>query len=226
MTPLITLSKVVKTYKLEGDIEVQALRGVDLKIKAGEFVAIIGPSGSGKSTLMHIIGILDKPTSGTVILEDHNIANLSEESLAALRNKHIGFVFQAFNLLPRTNALENVELPLVYSGVAGGERKKRAEEALNTVGLIDRGGHTPSQLSGGQQQRVAIARALITKPSLILADEPTGNLDSKAGREILELLKDLNKKGNTIVMVTHELDIAAEAKRVIQMRDGQIISDK
>jgi putative ABC transport system ATP-binding protein len=226
MTPLITLSKVVKTYKLEGDIEVHALKGIDLKIKKGEFVAIIGPSGSGKSTLMHIIGILDKPTSGSVILEDHNIASLSEEGLAALRNKHIGFVFQAFNLLPRTTALENVELPLVYSGVSGSERKIRAEEALSIVGLVDRGGHTPSQLSGGQQQRVAIARALITKPSLILADEPTGNLDSKSGREILNLLQDLNKKGNTIVMVTHELDIAAEAKRIIQMKDGEVVSDK
>jgi len=226
MTPLITLSKVVKTYKLEGDIEVHALIGVDLKIKEGEFVAIIGPSGSGKSTLMHIIGILDKPTSGTVTLEDHNIASLSEEGLAGLRNKHIGFVFQAFNLLPRTTALENVELPLIYSGVSVDERKKRAEEVLNIVGLADRMEHTPSQLSGGQQQRVAIARALITKPSLILADEPTGNLDSKAGEEILSLLKDLNKKGNTIVMVTHELGIAKEAKRIIQMKDGEIISDK
>ena len=226
MTPLITLSKVAKTYKLEGGIEVNALKEINLKIKQGEFVAIIGPSGSGKSTLMHLIGILDKPTAGTVTLEDHNVANLSEEGLAKLRNKHIGFVFQAFNLLPRTSALENVELPLVYSGVSGSERKKRAEEALNIVGLIDRSGHTPSQLSGGQQQRVAIARALITKPSLILADEPTGNLDSKAGREILNLLKDLNKKGNTIVMVTHELEIAAEAKRIIQMKDGQVVSDK
>lgn len=225
MTPLITLSKVVKIYKLDGGVEVEALKNINLKIKSGEFVAIIGPSGSGKSTLMHIIGVLDKPTSGSVTLEDHNIANLSEEGLAALRNKHIGFVFQAFNLLPRTTALENVELPLVYSGVPGSERKARAEEALNIVGLVDRSGHTPSQLSGGQQQRVAIARALITKPSLILADEPTGNLDSKAGREILNLLKDLNKKGNTIVMVTHELEIAQEASRIIQMKDGEIISD-
>ena len=226
MTPLITLSKVVKTYKLDGGVEIQALRGIDLKIKVGEFVAIIGPSGSGKSTLMHIIGILDKPTSGTVILEDHNVAKLSEERLAPLRNKHIGFVFQAFNLLPRTSALENVELPLIYSGVSGDERKKRAEEVVDTVGLAERMDHTPSQLSGGQQQKVAIARALINKPSLILADEPTGNLDSKSGSEIIKLLKDLNKKGNTIVLVTHELEIAREAKRIVQMRDGQIISDK
>src|SRR4030066_646732 len=223
MTPLITLSKVVKTYKLDGGVEIQALRGIDLKIKVGEFVAIIGPSGSGKSTLMQIIGILDKPTSGTVILEDHNVAKLSEERLAALRNKHIGFVFQAFNLLPRTNALENVELPLVYSGVSGDERKKRAEEVLDMVGLAERVDHTPSQLSGGQQQKVAIARALINKPSLILADEPTGDLDSKSGSEIIKLLKDLNKKGNTIILVTHELEIAREAKRIVQMRDGQII---
>jgi len=225
MTSLITLSKVVKTYKLDEGVEVQALRGINLKIKKGEFVAIIGPSGSGKSTLMHIIGILDKPTSGTVILEEHDVAKLSEERLAGLRNTHIGFVFQAFNLLPRTSALENVELPLIYSGVSGVERKKRAEEVLNTVGLGERMGHTPSQLSGGQQQKVAIARALINKPSLILADEPTGNLDSKSGGEIIQLLKDLNRKGNTIVLVTHELEIAHEAKRVVQMRDGQIISD-
>jgi putative ABC transport system ATP-binding protein len=226
MTPLITLSKVVKTYKLDEGVEIQALRGIDLKIKKGEFVAIIGPSGSGKSTLMHIIGILDKPTSGTVTLEDHNVAQLSEERLAALRNKHIGFVFQAFNLLPRTSALENVELPLVYSGVASSERKKKAVEVLGAVGLAERMDHTPSQLSGGQQQKVAIARALINKPSLILADEPTGNLDTKSGSEIIKLLKDLNKKGNTIVLVTHESEIAREAKRVVQMRDGLIISDK
>lgn len=226
MEPLISLSKVIKTYKLDGGIEIQALRGVDLKIKKGEFVSIIGPSGSGKSTLMHVIGILDQPTSGTVELEGKNVGELPEEKLAELRNKHIGFVFQAFNLLPRTSALENVELPLVYSGVSASERKRRATEALSVVGLGDRMDHTPAQLSGGQQQRVAIARALVSKPLLILADEPTGNLDSQAGDEIVTLLKDLNAKGNTIVLVTHELEIAQKAKRIVQMKDGVVISDK
>ncbi len=226
MAPLISLSKVTKTYVLGDDIIVNALHEIDLHINKGEFVAIIGPSGSGKSTLMHIIGILDKPTTGKVMLEDHNIAKLSEEKLAGLRNTHIGFVFQAFNLLPRTSALENVELPLVYSGITADERKKRAEESLRIVGLEERMHHTPAQLSGGQQQRVAIARALINKPSLILADEPTGNLDSKAGDEIIDLLKQLNDKGNTIVLVTHELEIAKKAKRIIQVKDGVIVSDK
>lgn len=207
-------------------MEIQALRGINLKIGIGEFVAIIGPSGSGKSTLMHMIGILDQPTTGTVELEGKNISKLSEEKLAELRNKHIGFVFQAFNLLPKTSALENVELPLIYSGDSASERKREGEESLKMVGLEERMDHTPSQLSGGQQQRVAIARALITKPSLILADEPTGNLDSKAGDEIIDLLKDLNKKGNTIVLVTHEREIAERAKRIVEIKDGQIISDK
>ncbi len=226
MSVLISLSKVTKTYKLGDDVEVSALRGVDLNINEGEFVAIIGPSGSGKSTLMHMIGILDQPTTGTVELEGKNISKLSEEKLAELRNKHIGFVFQAFNLLPRTSALENAELPLIYSGNNANERKKKGEEALKMVGLGERMDHTPSQLSGGQQQRVAIARALITKPSLILADEPTGNLDSKAGDEIIGLLKDLNKKGNTIVLVTHEREIAEQTKRIVEIKDGQIISDR
>lgn len=226
MASLISLSKVTKTYRLDGGVEVQALRGIDLKIKEKEFVSIIGPSGSGKSTLMHIIGILDSPSTGLVELEGKNVGKLPEEKLAELRNKHIGFVFQAFNLLPRTSALDNVELPLIYSGVSATERIKRAEEALKIVGLAERMNHTPAQLSGGQQQRVAIARALITKPSLILADEPTGNLDSKAGDEIVSLLKELNAKGNTIVLVTHELEIAKKAKRIVQMKDGVIISDK
>ena len=226
MALLISLSKVTKTYKLGDDVEVSALRGVDLNIKEGEFVAIIGPSGSGKSTLMHMIGILDQPTTGTVELEGKNISKLTEEKLAELRNKHIGFVFQAFNLLPRTSALENVELPLIYSGDSASERKQKGEESLNMVGLRERMDHTPSQLSGGQQQRVAIARALVTKPSLILADEPTGNLDSKAGDEIITLRKDLNKEGNTIVLVTHEREIAERAKRIVEIKDGQIVSDK
>jgi putative ABC transport system ATP-binding protein len=225
MTSLISLSKVTKIYKLGDDVEVSALRGINIEIKKGEFVAIIGPSGSGKSTLMHIIGILDQPTSGVVKLEGSDVESLPEESLAELRNKHIGFVFQAFNLLPKTSAVENVELPLIYSNVSAFERRKRAEDALKTVGLGDRLDHTPAQLSGGQQQRVAIARALVTKPTLILADEPTGNLDSRAGDEIINLLKDLNRKGNTIVLVTHEREIAQESKRIVEIKDGLIIAD-
>lgn len=226
MTSLISLTNVTKSYKLGEDVEIQALRGINIQIKDGEFVAIIGPSGSGKSTLMHIIGILDQPTSGVVKLEGNDVEKLPEEKLAELRNKHIGFVFQAFNLLPKTSAVENVELPLIYSNVSASERRKRAIAALETVGLGERLNHTPAQLSGGQQQRVAIARALVTKPTLILADEPTGNLDSKAGDEIIELLKDLNRKGNTIVLVTHEREIAQEAKRIVEIKDGLIISDK
>jgi putative ABC transport system ATP-binding protein len=210
---------------LGDDVEVFALKGIDLEIKEGEFVAIIGPSGSGKSTLMHIIGILDQPTSGVVKLEGSDVELLPEQKLAELRNKHIGFVFQAFNLLPKTSAVENVELPLIYSNVSAGERRKRAIEALQTVDLGERLNHTPSQLSGGQQQRVAVARALVTNPSLILADEPTGNLDSKAGDEIIDLLKDLNKKGHTIVLVTHEREIAEQAKRIVEIKDGLIIAD-
>jgi putative ABC transport system ATP-binding protein len=226
MSPLISLSKVTKIYSLDGGITINALCGINLNINQGEFVAIIGHSGSGKSTLMHIIGILDQPTEGTVILEGRDVAKLSEEKLALLRNKHIGFVFQAFNLLPKTSAIENVELPLIYSRVPGGERRARAVKALTQVGLGDRLDHKPNQLSGGQQQRVAVARALVTNPSLILADEPTGNLDSKSSDEIIDLLKSLNKEGHTIVLVTHEPEIARQAKRIVEIRDGLIISDK
>lgn len=226
MSALIELSNVKKSYKLGDDVTVDALRGVNLQIKKGEFVAIVGPSGSGKSTLMHMIGILDKPTTGTISLDGRDIGKLNEESLAVLRNKYIGFVFQAFNLLTKTSARDNVELPLIYSGDKKEVRSKKAEEELIRVGLGERLDHTPSQLSGGQQQRVAIARALVTKPSLILADEPTGNLDSKSGAEILELLKSLNKAGNTIVLVTHDMDIAKNAKRVVEIRDGVITRDR
>lgn len=207
----------------DDEVIVDALKDVNVEIKKGEFVAIVGPSGSGKSTLMHIIGILDKPTEGQVVLEGKDIAKLTEDELAVLRNKHIGFVFQSFNLLAKTTSVDNVELPLVYSGVKKSERDKRAVEALTKVGLGERLYHTPAQLSGGQQQRVAIARALIGNPSLILADEPTGNLDSKSGREIMDLLKSLNKNGNTIVLVTHDMDIAKNAKRQIIIKDGQIV---
>lgn len=222
---LISLIDVKKSYTLGEDITINALNGVSLEIKTGEFVAIVGPSGSGKSTLMHIIGILDKPTSGKVFLEGEDIAKLSEEKLATLRNKHIGFVFQSFNLLPKTSALDNAELPLIYSGVKLSERTKKAKEALTKVGLGDRLNHTPAQLSGGQQQRVAIARALIGSPSIILADEPTGNLDSRSGKEIMDLLKDLNKDGNTVVLVTHDMDLAKNAKRIVEIKDGVIKHD-
>jgi len=222
---VINLNKVSKKY-LMGEEEFYALKNISLKINKGEFVAIIGPSGSGKSTLMHVIGLLDKPFSGEVYLEGEEVHNLSEIKQAELRNKHIGFIFQVFNLLPRTSAIENVEMPLIYSGVSKSQREERAIHALEIVGLGDKLQNKPSQLSGGQQQRVAIARALINNPSLILADEPTGNLDSKSGEEILSLLNKLNSEGNTIVVVTHDLDIARRAKRIITIRDGEIVNDK
>lgn len=225
MTSIIKTKSITKTYQM-GDMEVHAVNGIDLKIKKGEFVAIVGTSGSGKSTLMHMIGLLDKPTSGKIYLRGEDVSDLTEDELAILRNKYIGFVFQSFNLLSRTSALDNVALPLIYSGTNKQTREKRAKKALEKVGLGDRLDHHSTQLSGGQQQRVAVARALVNNPSLILADEPTGNLDTKSGSEVMKLLGDLNKKGNTIVLVTHELDIANSAKRIVELKDGKIISDR
>ncbi len=216
---------VAKCYQLEG-IEVNALRGVSIAIRAGEMVSIMGPSGSGKSTLMHIVGLLDRPTSGQVILEGDDISNLSPNQLAELRNKYIGFVFQSFNLLSRTTAQANVELPLVYAGVSGSERARRAVNALERVGLGNRLGHFSSQLSGGQQQRVAIARALVNSPSIVLADEPTGNLDSRSGIEVMAILQELNAQGITVVLVTHDDRVARHAERVIRVFDGQVQSEE
>ena len=223
---LIELKNITKVYTMGEDVEVHALRGVDFKVKNGEFVAIIGSSGSGKSTLMHIVGLLDTPTGGDVILQGKDVSSMDQNELASQRNEHIGFVFQSFNLLSRTSALDNVAMPLLYAGVNNQERHERAKIALEMVGLGDRVDHHPSQLSGGQQQRVAIARALVNNPSLILADEPTGNLDSKSGEDIMTFLGELNRQGNTIVLVTHELDIAHAAKRTIELKDGKIIKDK
>jgi putative ABC transport system ATP-binding protein len=223
--PLIELKSVSKFYTTEA-VVVRALRRVDLEIKEGEFAAIVGQSGSGKSTMMNIIGCLDRPTEGRYVLAGVDVTERSNDARAVVRNRLIGFVFQGFNLLPRTTALENVELPLVYRGVPATTRRRMALEALLAVGLGDRVHHTPNQLSGGQQQRVAIARAIVTKPPLLLADEPTGNLDTRTSFEVLALLQELNReKGVTIVLVTHEPDIAACASRVIQMRDGRVRSD-
>jgi putative ABC transport system ATP-binding protein len=223
--PLIRLDGVAKDYVTEA-VVVRALRHIDLTINRGEFVAIVGQSGSGKSTMMNIIGCLDRPTRGRYELDDIDVTRRSNDARAIVRNRLIGFVFQGFNLLPRTTALENVELPLVYRGVSAAERHKRALDALHAVGLSGRVHHTPNQLSGGQQQRVAIARALVTSPPLLLADEPTGNLDTRTSFEVLDLLQRLNEReGITIILVTHEPDIAACASRVIQMRDGSVMRD-
>jgi putative ABC transport system ATP-binding protein len=222
---VIRLEKIHKIYHM-GDIEVHALRGVSLDIHRGEFVAIMGPSGSGKSTMMNIIGCLDRPTKGQYFLEDTDVSTVDKAGLADIRNKNVGFVFQSFNLVPRTSALENVELPLVYAGVGSSERLKRARAALAEVGLADRERNMPNQLSGGQQQRVALARALVNNPSLILADEPTGALDTRTSVEVMEIFQRLNRERNlTIVVVTHEPDIAQYAKRIIQFRDGRIHRD-
>ena len=222
---LIEVSDLKKIYQM-GDIEVHALRGVDLSIDKGEFVAIMGPSGSGKSSLMDILGCLSRPTTGSYRLDDEEVGKLSENSLALIRNRKIGFIFQAYNLLARTNALRNVELPMIYARVPRRERRQRALAALEAVGLADRIHHKPSEMSGGQQQRVAIARALVNNPSIFFADEPTGNLDTKSSAEIMTVFQQLNEKGNTILMVTHENDIAAYSKRIIRLRDGLIESDK
>lgn len=223
---VIKLETLGKVYDMGEDNRVDALKNISFQIEKGEFVAIVGPSGSGKSTLMHMIGLLDAPTSGKIYLEDTDVSSLSANAKAEMRNRHIGFVFQVFNLLPRTSALENVEMPLVYAGVGKNERDEKAKRTLEAVGLGERLNHAPNQLSGGQQQRVAIARALINNPSLILADEPTGNLDSKAGEEILRLFNNLNKEGHTIVIVTHDMNIAKRAKRTIEIKDGQVIKDR
>ncbi|RJQ53188.1 MAG: ABC transporter ATP-binding protein [Actinobacteria bacterium] len=219
--PVLELRDVVKTYKMDG-VEVRALRGVSLEVERGEMVSLVGPSGSGKSTLMHIAGCLDQPTSGDILLEGEQAGSLSSSRLAEIRNRHIGFVFQTFNLLARTSALDNVELPLIYAGVGRSERRRRALEALERVGLGNRLHHHPSQLSGGQQQRVAITRALINDPSIVLADEPTGNLDSRSGIEIMSILQSLNEQEITVVVVTHERDIAEHCERIIEIRDGRI----
>ncbi|WP_281336306.1 ABC transporter ATP-binding protein [Flavobacterium eburneipallidum] len=221
---LIKITQIKRDFILGNEI-VYVLKGIDLEIKKGEYVALMGPSGSGKSTLMNLLGCLDTPTSGTYILNGKDVSQMKDDELAEIRNKEIGFVFQTFNLLPRTTALDNVALPMIYAGYSKAERKVRATEVLQQVNLADRMDHQPNQLSGGQRQRVAIARALVNKPSIILADEPTGNLDSKTSVEIMKLFGDIHAQGNTVILVTHEEDIAEYAHRIIRLRDGMIESD-
>jgi putative ABC transport system ATP-binding protein len=221
---LIKITNIKRDFALGNEI-VYVLKGINLEIKKGEYVALMGPSGSGKSTLMNLLGCLDTPTSGSYILNGKDVSQMHDDELADIRNKEIGFIFQTFNLLPRTTALDNVALPMIYAGHSKSERNTRATEVLKQVNLADRMDHQPNQLSGGQRQRVAIARALVNKPSIILADEPTGNLDSKTSEEIMALLEEIHQNGNTIIVVTHEEDIAAHAKRIIRLRDGMIESD-
>lgn len=222
--PLIKITNIKRDFPLGNEI-VYVLKGIDLEINKGEYVALMGPSGSGKSTLMNLLGCLDTPTSGTYILNGKHVSEMQDDELAAIRNKEIGFVFQTFNLMPRTTALDNVALPMVYAGHSKSERVERATEVLTQVGLNDRMDHKPNQLSGGQRQRVAVARALVNKPSIILADEPTGNLDSKTSVEIMNLFNEIHANGNTVILVTHEEDIAAYAHRIIRLRDGIIETD-
>lgn len=222
--PLINIKKLKRDFVLGSEI-INVLKGIDLQINKGEYVALMGPSGSGKSTLMNLLGCLDTPTSGVYILNGNDVSKMHDDALAEIRNKEIGFVFQTFNLLPRTTALDNVALPMIYAGYSKTERNERATEVLTQVNLADRMDHQPNQLSGGQRQRVAIARALVNKPSIILADEPTGNLDSKTSLEIMSLFNDIHKNGNTVILVTHEEDIAKYAHRIIRLRDGMIESD-
>lgn len=220
-TSIIEASELKKTYQV-GEVQVHALDGLDVRIEKGAYIALMGPSGSGKSTLMNVLGCLDTPTSGEYVLNGNDVSSLSDDELAEIRNKEIGFVFQTFNLLPRYTALENVALPMIYAGVPKVERLERAERVLKKVGLVDRMDHRPNELSGGQRQRVAVARALVMNPSIILADEPTGNLDSVTSDGIMELFSEINNDGNTVIVVTHEEDIAAHAERVIRLKDGKI----